>query len=290
MLHFTKNTKAYSKRPPIVKIAVFCYTYIGKKAKKKGEIFIKRILLDAGHYANYNQSPVVNEYWESRRMWILCEYLAEELSKYGFYVEKTRSDPEKDLAVTARGRKAKGFDLFISLHSNAASSEKVDRVSVYAPYDAINGSHSLASRLATAVSTLMEVSEGRVKTRKSDNGDWEYYGVMRGARSAGCPLYYIVEHSFHTNERAALWLMSDINLRRLAKLEARVIASYFGVFQKGDADMDGVFDVNDLLMIKSIAIGAYYPDEQQKTLADMDSDGIVDTFDYLQAKSEYMKQ
>lgn len=289
MYAFDKLITTYSKRPPIVKIAVFCYNVIGKKAKKKGEIFIKRILLDAGHYANYNQSPIVNEYWESRRMWVLCEYLAEELLKYGFCVEKTRSDSEKDMSVVSRGKKAKDFDLFVSLHSNAASSEKVDRVSVYAPYDNINNSHDLAARLALTVASVMKVSEGRVKTRKSEKGEWEYYGVLRGAREVGCPLYYIIEHSFHTNERAALWLMSDANLRRIAVAEAYVIASYFGVYIKGDADMDGVFDVNDLLIIKSIAMGVYNPDEKQREICDLDSDGKVDMFDYLQAKSKYMQ-
>ena len=289
MWHFTKESNVYSKRPPIEKTAVFCYTFIGKKAKQKGEIFIKRILLDAGHYANYNQSPVVAEYWESRRMWTLCEFLYEELLKYGFFVEKTRSDPEKNLPVVSRGKKAKGFDLFISLHSNAASSEKVDRASVYAPYDNINSSHTLASFLAESIASIMEVGEGRVKTRKSNKGDWEYYGVMRGARDVGCPLYYIIEHSFHTNKKSALWLMSDSNLRRLARLEASVIAGYFGVFQKGDVDMDGVFDSNDLLILKSIVMGAYHPDEEQKQLADLDQNGEVDVFDYLRAKNEYMK-
>ena len=66
---------------------------------------------------------------------------------------------------------------------------------------------------------------GKVGTRKGNSG--EYYGVLRGAREAGLTYYYIIEHSFHTNHNATLWLMNDNNLRELAKREADLIASYF---------------------------------------------------------------
>lgn len=191
-----------------------------------------KIMLDAGHYGYYNRSPVVPEYYESRRMWVLCEYLAEELSAYGFEVLKTRDDIDVDVAVVARGEAAKGCDLFLSIHSNAVGeggSEAIDRVDVYGAYDNLNNSHELAKLLADAIAGCMGVSSGSVQTRKSTEGDWEYYGVLRGARGVGCPLFYIVEHSFHTNEYATRWLLSDENLRKLAKIEADVIAAYYGV-------------------------------------------------------------
>ncbi|MBO5869433.1 MAG: N-acetylmuramoyl-L-alanine amidase, partial [Clostridia bacterium] len=168
-----------------------------------------KIMLDAGHYGYANQSPVVPEYYESRRMWVLCEYLAEELAVYGFEVFKTRDDIDVDRAIVARGEMAKGCDLFLSIHSNAVGNygnEKIDRVDVYAAYDNLNNSHELAKLLAVAIADCMGVSGGAVQTRKSENGDWEYYGVLRGARSVGCPLFYILEHSFHTNTYATKWL------------------------------------------------------------------------------------
>jgi hypothetical protein len=39
----------------------------------------------------------------------------------------------------------------------------------------------------------------------------------------------ILEHSFHTQTRATKWLMEDANLDKLAKVEAEVIANYYGV-------------------------------------------------------------
>ena len=251
---------------------------------------MKKIMLDAGHYANYNQSTVISEYWESRRMWLLCELLFKELSDYGFTVFKTREDVETDLPVYERGKLASGCDLFISLHSNACDTESVNRVDVYAAYDNLNNSHELGLLLAKSVAELMGVSGGYVKTRKSDNAEDEYYGVLRGARRVGCPLYYIIEHSFHTNEKATRWLLDDANLKKLAKLEAAVIATYYGIkpkLVKGDVNMNGELDSEDILLIKRAYFGTFLLTEEQKELADMDNNGEIDSFDYILAKRKY---
>ena len=258
-------------------------------AERKEESTIKRIMLDAGHYGNYNQSPVVPIYWESRRMWVLCEYLAAELQKYGFEVLKTRDDIEKDIDVYYRGKMAKNCDLFISLHSNAADSEAVDRVDVYAAYDNLNDSHELAARFSKSIAELMGVSEGSVKTRIGDNGD-EYYGVLRGARHSGCPLFYIIEHSFHTNEKATLWLLEDKNLLALAKLEAAIIASYYGIDAEpilGDVNDNGVLDMTDLILIKRAYFGSFTLTEEQQKRADFNQNGKIDMLDYILAKRKY---
>ena len=82
-----------------------------------------KICLDAGHYGKYNRSKVVPEYYESEMNWKLHNYLAEELEQLGFAVIKTRENQEKDLGLTARGKKSAGCDLFLSIHSNAADAE-----------------------------------------------------------------------------------------------------------------------------------------------------------------------
>lgn len=253
-------------------------------------------MLDAGHSGYANQSPIVPEYWESRRMWLLCEYLAEELEIYGFEVFKTRDDADKDLPVVARGETAKGCDLFISLHSNAvggSGGESVDRVDVYGAYDNLNNSHELAKILADAVAECMGVSGGYVKTRKSDNGETEYYGVLRGARNAGCPLFYILEHSFHTNEYAAKWLLSDSNLRRLARIEAATLAAYFGLtldYDMGDVDMNGRLDSVDYILVKRAVLGTLELTPLQNRLADIDKNGRLDAVDYLLLKRKTFLQ
>ena len=250
-----------------------------------------RIMLDAGHYGNYNPSTVLEGYWESRRMWRLCELLAEELCSAGFEVGKTRADEERDLEVTERGRLAKGSDLFISLHSNACDSPGVDYVCVFGAYDNRNDSWELGGRLAAAVSDCMECTGGYVKTRRGSRG--EYYGVLRGAREVGCPLYYIIEHSFHTNLRASKWLMSDANLRSLARVEAAVIAAHFGVIYaagrvKGDVNGNGAIDARDVAMIKRAVLGTLTLSEAQRDIADVNGDGKVNAVDYAMGKRAFL--
>lgn len=187
-----------------------------------------RICLDAGHFAKYNRSPVVPEYYESDMNWKLHLMLKEELEKYkGVEVITTRADKDKDVGLEARGRFSKGCDLFISIHSNGAERESADYPVVYYP---ISGACSdLAKNIAKFVEVTMGTTEaGEAASRKSEKGNWDYYSVIYGAASVGVP-GLIVEHSFHTNAKSAKWLLDDNNLKKLAVGEAEVLAKHFGL-------------------------------------------------------------
>lgn len=81
--------------------------------------------------------------------------------------------------------------------------------------------------LAKAVQVTMQTKQAaRIEHRAGSNGD--YYGVLRGATAVGTPAL-ILEHSFHTNAAMTAWLLSDANLKRLAKAEADVIAARYGI-------------------------------------------------------------
>lgn len=195
-----------------------------------------KICLDAGHYGKYNQSPCNKKYYESEAMFKLTEHLKVELLTYkDCHVITTRSDQKKDLALYNRGKKAKGYDLFVSNHSNAVGNginDNVDYVAVYRGYKN-NTAEDLGLRLAKAVANAMDTKqEPRTTTRKSEKGNWEYYGVLRGADDAGCPLFYIVENSFHTNTKSTEWLLKDDNLKKLAKAQAKTIADYYKLSKK----------------------------------------------------------
>lgn len=208
-----------STRTPYNAIAI----WLEKEPKEEKPISRHfRVCLDAGHYGNYN-AGAVKGYYESVRMWKLTELLARELTGRGITVIKTRSNQATDLALTSRGRKAKGCDLFLSMHSNAASVESVDYPVAYVP---LNGTGTaIGQKLADIVADIMgTVQNGRTATRKGSSGA-DYYGVIRGAVAVGVP-GVILEHSFHTNPKAAEWLMSDDNLAKLAKAEADCIAEW----------------------------------------------------------------
>ena len=198
------------------------------------------VVLDAGHYGNRNQG-VIKEYYESKAMWSLTNYLGAELEEYGVKVIKTRQVQALDLDLVTRGRKAQGADLFISMHSNACSTERVDRPEVIYLVDDNCGtideaSKEIAGLLAQTVRNAMDTDEpAKIYTRTASadrDGDGkkndDYYGVLYGAHQVGAP-GIILEHSFHTNVKACRWLLDDANLRKLAQAEAATIAAWFDV-------------------------------------------------------------
>ncbi len=254
-----------------------------------------KIMLDAGHHGNYNPSPVLEGYYESHAMWKLHLYLKEELESYGFTVSTTRKDLETDLPLLDRGMAAEGYDLFLSLHSNAYKDTAVDRVEVYSPIpvkDTTGNGQILGKALSLAVARCMGVSEGVCKTKESKvYKDTEYYGVMRGACKAGVPLYFILEHSFHTNPYAAKWLSDENNLKKLAREEALVFYRFFAicreedVFPEGDVNLDGKLDGEDVKTLKEAILKGKTLTEQQKKTADMNADGLVNGLDHLILKA-----
>ena len=193
----------------------------------------KKICIDAGHYGKYNPSTVDKNYYESDMAWKLQLYLKEELEAYGFTVVTTRTTQGKDLSLSARGRASKGCDLFLSLHSNAASSENPDYAVACCQIDDNTTkiddiSQAIGRKLAEAVNVLMG-SKGKAQVYKRvDSNKEDYYGVLRAAKAVGTPSV-LLEHGFHTNRANTAFSLKDSNLRKLATAEDQVIANYFGV-------------------------------------------------------------
>lgn len=182
-----------------------------------------KICLDAGHYGKYNKSPVDSRYYESDMVWKLHILQKKYLEEYGVEVVLTRASQAADRVLYERGAASRGCDLFISNHSNAASSTSVDYP---VSYCAINGSaDGIGLALVQCVERVMGTrQQGRIAHRAGSHGD--YYGVVRGATAVGTP-GMILEHSFHTNQQMVQWLLDDDNLDKLAKAEVEVIAKYY---------------------------------------------------------------
>lgn len=196
------------------------------------------VCLDAGHYGKYNRSPVVPEYYESDMNWKLHLLLKTELEKYGIQVKTTRADKAKDLGLEARGKASKDCDLFISLHSNAASTESVKYVAAMYMVDDNCGvmdeqSKQFALLFAESVAAVMHLPYNTWSSKSSSDRDGngykdDYYGVLRGAHTVHTP-GVIIEHGFHTNTATTKWLLNDSNLKELAEAEAKTIAKWFEV-------------------------------------------------------------
>lgn len=185
-----------------------------------------KVYIDPGHYGStYNKSTTGLNYYESAMTWKLAQYLKAELEARNVTVGLSRTSIGANPSLYNRGYGAKGYDLFLSLHSNACGTASVDYPIVYRGYDKTEA-NDFAQKMSTMIQQLMGTNNaGKVGTRKGTDG--EYYGVLRGARAAGLTYYYIIEHSFHTNKNATAWLMSDANLKLLAKNEAQFIVDYF---------------------------------------------------------------
>ena len=186
----------------------------------------KKVMIDPGHApGNVNRGPT--GYYEYQGMWKLSNYLKEELAKRGVQADLTRTK-NQDPSLSERGKKSKGYDMFISEHSNAHNG-KVRGVEVFyslqRPGDRVH-----AQALSKAISTLMNNPNRGAKTRQYPNKPGvDYHGVIRAAANVGCPHIFLVENGFHDNPQDEAWLKQDSNLRKLAQVQADVICNILGV-------------------------------------------------------------
>lgn len=214
-------------------------------AKKKVSI-----MLDAGHDGKRNQSPVFPSYYESVAMFKLQGFLKKELESRGFAVGITRTSLNEVKDVVARGKASKGYDLFISLHSNACGTESVDRVSgIFLANDDTTGIDEQSKKVSELLTEVVKNTMGI--TQKSQNyyklagydrngngitTDDDYYGVLYGCHSVGTA-GIILEHSFHTNKKSAMWLYDESNLKALAVAESNALSMlYYGASESTPSD------------------------------------------------------
>ena len=195
-----------------------------------------KIMLDAGHKIDYNHSPFNNDWDEGTINWNLHIKLKAELEERGFIVGQTRTNPNENPNVLSRGDMANNYDMFLSLHVNSYGDSSWNDVRVY--YDVLN--HNNASDFASLMSNTVKdtmnadgitrVGTAYTLTREyPTNPNLNYYGVLRAAADTNCPLYYIIEHSYYTNQLCIEWLAVDDNLQALAEAEADTINDfYFG--------------------------------------------------------------
>ena len=154
-------------------------------------------------------------------------------------------------ALESRGTMAaeNGSELFISLHSNWFSNQSAAGVSVYRSYFRPE-SEELGSLLGMAVTEVINEVTGITYMRNDDlpmtriepaygpefgdGVDQDYYNVIRNSvMSDECRYSFIIEHGFHSNPAECGFLMSDENLKKIAKAEADVIGAYFGLYPAG---------------------------------------------------------
>lgn len=191
-----------------------------------------KIMVDCGHFSGYNKYTVIgSKTAEGDVVWSIGQYLIPLLRAYGFTVGSTKASINAypgapgDDNITARGRMAAGYDLFISLHTNACNTESVNRPVVIYP---VSGKcKDLAAKIGAKLQSVCSWQNYQIFSKYNSAGNADYYGVIRGAAAVGVP-GLIIEHTFHTNRAAANWLCQDANRKKLAEALAEVIAGYYG--------------------------------------------------------------
>lgn len=200
-----------------------------------------RICLDPGHADTANKG-VVDGYWESHMVFDLAYKLKERLEKYKnvtVFVTKEVRNCNPDLEARGKVARDNNCEVFISLHSNAASAAACG-VSIFRSVKRPD-SVSLGQKLGQAVVDTMRPGTGNTYLRGNGNStrlypnttDTDYYGVIRSSVKSDVVKYsYIIEHGFHTNVAECTWLYNSDNVSKLADAECKVLVDYFGLSLK----------------------------------------------------------
>nr|WP_312577302.1 N-acetylmuramoyl-L-alanine amidase [Sedimentibacter sp.] len=180
-----------------------------------------KVLIDPGH-APGNDNKGSTGYYEYQGVWKISTYLKEILVSKGVQVDFTRTW-EQDPALLERGRKAAGYDLFISEYTNAYDGS-TRGVEVYYDYTKPQD-EEFAEKMADRIAAVMGNQSRGAKTRVYTEKDkiYNYYGVIRGAAETNCPHIFIIENGFHDNIEDETFLKVDNNLKKIAKAQANVI-------------------------------------------------------------------
>lgn len=181
---------------------------VGNKIEKKGGIEhmihlpINKIYLDAGHTKGANRG-YVGAKWknEGDSNYYYSLLLKKELEKYGFIVKLSRDKIEDARDLDESARMAVGYDLLLSLHTNAAGSAipNADGTETFigVKYPNIELTKELHD---VVVNTLGTRDRGIKWAYYPNTNNISYYGILRYFEqfNPGKPSM-MFEHVFHDN-------------------------------------------------------------------------------------------
>lgn len=209
-----------------------------------------KICIDPGHFGSHYNPGVAAGYVESNFTWTYAWLLKERLEKYGVEITFTKETKEEDLALQQRGKKAVGCDLFISVHSNATDN-KPDMDAVFTHWSVRSGGEGVAKKIGNALTDFFRSEWGKCEDpimyaqESTKHPGYDYFGVLKGAASVEVP-GIIVEHSFHTCAKYCEWAMTEGNLEKMADVEVKAIAEYYGLIMPVEDDIYWIFLPTDI--------------------------------------------
>lgn len=183
-----------------------------------------KILLAQGHGAGSAHNRGGLYFNEGDNNFYYSLVLKEEMDKYkGVQVDLTRKNITDNPTLAQRSRMGVGYDLYWSIHSNAA--EAFVRGSEV--WDSVEGkTPELAKAMCDATANLFKHNNRGVRYKEGKKG-WNWYGELRGNKAKSA---MIVENGFHTNHEDCLFFKN--NHRHLAIIQAKVVADYYKLKKK----------------------------------------------------------
>ena len=183
-----------------------------------------RIMLDPGHGAGvaHNRGFVGGNEGDSN--WYYHRILKEELERRGFIVGTTRPRITDNPELAARGQAGRGYDLFLSLHTNATgTATKASGTEIYDDTNPKYSNKALADKLGKAIASSQGIRYRGTFYRRLSNGT-NYYGVLRNNEAKNG---FLVEHCFHDNPSEIRFYVN--NYRKVAIASANALAEYYGM-------------------------------------------------------------
>lgn len=185
-----------------------------------------KIIIDPGHGAGaaHNRGALCFNEGDNNYRYSLV--LKEELEKYeSVAVDLTRKNINDNPSLSQRATMGKGYDLFLSSHSNAiGGNPSVRGTEVWDSIEKPN--KELAKVICNSTAELFQHNNRGVKYKEGQSG-WNWYAVLRlnEAKSS-----MIVESGFHSNSDDCTFFKN--NHKKIAEVQSFAIANHYGLKRK----------------------------------------------------------
>lgn len=197
-----------------------------------------KIRVDGGHGAGKDHNRGALYYNEGDNNFYYSLVLKRELEKYqGVVVDLTRNKITDNPSLAQRSAMGSGYDLFLSLHSNAFKDSTVRGTTVIDSIERPN--LALARALSKAIANTFNHRD-RGAVYKEGQPGYNWYGVLR-FNKAGAAM--ILEHGFHTNPIDCRFFKDNHSL--VARVTAQEVARHYGLKLKGSTSTPQPPKVNE---------------------------------------------
>ena len=244
-----------------------------------------KIKLDPGHGAGraHNRGGVC--YNEGDNNYYYSLVLKKELERIpGVFVSLTRNRVTDNPSLPSRAASGAGYDLFLSLHSNAFNGKATGSVILD---NVARPNKALATKLVRDIANAFGHNNRGVSYKKNSSGG-NYFGVLRNNRAKSS---MIIEHGFHDNAKDCNFFKN--NHLKLAQITANIVRQHYKLGtpintviwyakDKKDNDRNGVIKLQRDLEYLGYPVGEYgcngiFGDDTEKAVKDFQvANGLKD--------------